>query len=105
MTVRQTDADAAEDARAAERDAGDREQREVASPGRSRRSLTRGRSVEQPARPARDAGDDERDDDDAVDLEAGQPGRVAVAADAVEVAAEDGVGEHELDHDRDDERR
>ena len=62
-----------------------------------------GRGVDQAGEPAGGAGDDEGEDDGPVDLQARQPGGVAVAADAVEVAAEDGVGQHELQDDGDDE--
>ena len=55
-----------------------------------------------PASPQAAPVSDEGDDDDAVDLQARQARGVAVPADAVEVPAEDGVGEHELQHDGDD---
>ena len=71
----------------------------VGSPGEP---CAESRVVEQPREPGREAGDDEGRDHDPVDLEPGQPRGVAVPADPVDVAAEDGSRKDDLEHDRDD---
>src|ERR1700722_19534266 len=100
-------ADSAEDAGAAEGDAGDREQRELpGQPFLRARPRSRHRRVDQAGQAAGGTGDDEGGDHRPVDLQAGQPRRVAVVADAVEVPSEDRIRQHELqddgEHDEDD---
>src|ERR1700733_7303454 len=95
-------ADSAEDAGAAEASAGDREQRQrAAKAARVTRPRPGHRRVEQAGEAAGGTGDHEGEDHDPVHFEAREPGRIAVVADAVEVAAENGVGQHELEDDRD----
>src|SRR5215468_9359478 len=86
----------AEDARPAERDPRDRGERDGLARRVARRALRESRVVEEPRDPGREAGDDERRDHDPVDLEPGQPRRVAIPAGPVDVSAEDGPSEDDL---------
>ena len=58
-----------------------------------------------PATPEQTRADDQHRADDELDVDAGIFGRLAVAADHVNVAAEAGVGEHEVGDEQEECRR